>query len=462
MIDGLHQDHRTKEASPVDLPPEMVALLAAFAPLFSPTVWNSASLLAIGALLATGKRTVTAALRVLGLSQEAHFTNFHRVLNRAAWYPRHASRILLGLLLPLLPASWPIVLAADDTIERRHGRKIKAKGCYRDAVRSSKKMVIKCFGLKWVAMMLLVRFPWSQRVHALPFLTVLCWPESAQRLRTHKTAIDCVRQMVLQVRRWDPERAIVLVLDGGFAAVKLARACRRHQVALVCRLRLDAGLYDLPGEQPASKRGPKPKKGRRQLKLNERAQREDTPWEEKEVEWYGGQRKAMRLFSGTGLWYTAGQDPVPIRYVLARDPAGELTDAGYFCTDATLLPEEILKYIVWRWSVETTFEEARAHLGMETQRQWSDLAIERTTPVLLGLFSLVMLAAARCHAAGLLLAEQTAWYEKEEPTFSDCLRLVRSRIWQARISKESAEQADIVQLPRAVVDALIHSLAAAA
>jgi hypothetical protein len=456
------RSHHPKEASPVDLPPEMVAILAAFAPLFSQSVWSHAHPLAIGALLATGKRTVTAALRVLGLSQEAHFTNYHRVLNRAVWAPRLASRILLGLLIPLLPKSWPLVLAADDTVERRGGRQIKATGCYRDAVRSSKKVVIKCFGLKWVSMMLLVRFPWNRRVQALPFLTVLCWPASASRRRAHKTAIDCVRQMVLQVRRWYPERTIVLVLDGGFAAVKLARACRRHRVALVCRLRLDAGLYDPPGVQPASKRGPKPKKGGRQLKVNAWAQRPDTPWEDKEVEWYGGEQKPMRLFSRTGLWYTAGQDPVPIRYVLARDPAGELADASYFCTDETMLPEEILRYIVWRWSVETTFEEARAHLGMETQRQWSDQAIERTTPVLLGLFSLVMLAAARCHEAGLLLAEQTAWYEKEEPTFSDCLRLVRSRIWQARISEGSAEQADIVHLPRAVVDALIHSLASAA
>jgi hypothetical protein len=253
----------------------------------------------------------------------------------------------------------------------------------------------------------------------------------------------------------------VLVLDGGFAAVKLARACRRHRVALVCRLRLDAGLYDPPGEQPGGKRGPKPKKGRRQVKLSAWAQRPDTPWEDKEVEWYGGEPRLMRLFSGTGLWYTAGQDPVPIRYVLARDPAGELTDAGYFCTDETMLPEEILRYIVWRWSVETTFEEVRAHLGMETQRQWSDLAIERTTPVLLGLFSIVMLAAARCHEAGLLSAEQTAWYAKEEPTFSDCLRLIRRRIWQTRISPGSTEQADLVQLPRSVVDAVIHGLAAA-
>ena len=445
------------------LPPEMAALLAAFAPLFSDRVWAHAQVLAVGAILATGKRTVTSALRIMGLRHEAHFTNYHRVLNRAAWCPRAASRILLGLIvMALVPAHWPIVLVADDTVERRGGRKIKARGCYRDAVRSSRKVVVKCFGLKWVAMMVLVQLPWNKHVKALPFLTVLGRPASAPRRRAHKTATDCVQQMALQVRRWYPERRVVLVLDGGFAAVKLARACRRHRVTMICRLRLDAGLYDPPGERPAGKRGPKPKKGPRQVKLKEWAGRDDTPWEEREVEWYGGERKRMRLFSRTGLWYTTGQDPVAIRYVFARDPAGALEDAGYLCTDEEMLPEEIMRYVVWRWSVEVTFEEMRAHLGMETQRQWSDLAIARTTPGLLGLYSVVVLAAARCHEAGLLSAEETAWYAKEEPTFSDCLRLVRSRIWQARISQGSHESSDLIQLPGELLDALIHGLASAA
>jgi hypothetical protein len=451
------------ETNPVDLPPEIVALLAPFAPLFSEGVWGHAQALLIGALLATGKRTVTSALRILGKTQEAHFTNYHRVLNRAAWCPLLASRILLGLIvMALVPGDRPIVLAADDTVERRNGRQIKAKGCYRDAVRSSKKVLIKCFGLKWVSMMVLVRPPWSQRVRALPFLTALCWPESARLRRPHKTAIDCVQQMVLQVRRWFPERRVVLVLDGGFAAVKLARACRRHRVALVCRLRLDAGLYEPPGEQPRGKRGRRPKKGPRQVKLKEWAQRGDTPWEDVEVEWYGGQRKRMRLLCRTGLWYSFGQDPVAIRYVLARDPEGDLEDAGYFSTDEAMIPEEILRYIVWRWSVEVTFEEARAHLGLETQRQWSDLAILRTTPLLLGLYSIVMLAAVGYHEAGSLAAEQTAWYEKSEPTFSDCLRLVRSRTWQARINRGSEERADLVELPQHLVNALIYGLSSAA
>jgi DDE superfamily endonuclease len=446
----------------VDLPPEIVALLAAFAPLFSDRAWVKAQLLAVGAILATGGRTVCAVLRIMGKSHERHFTNYHRVLNRDAWSCLAAGQILLGLIVAVIPRDWPIALAADDTIERRSGRRIRAKGCYRDPVRSSRKHVVKCFGLKWVALMTLVPVPWSDRVWALPVLTTLCWPEGAGRRPAHKTSIDWTRQMVLQVRRWLPERELILVLDGGFAAVDLARACQRHQVTMICRLRLDAALYHPPGPRPPGRRGPKPKKGPRQRRLTEWVGRSDTPWVEIDVTWYGGHRKPMRVFSRTGLWHRRGQDPVAIRYVLARDPEGKQPDAAYLCTDERFLPEEILRYVVQRWSVEVTFEEARAHLGLETQRQWSDLAIARTTPVLLGLFSLVALAALRCHEAGLLSPERTAWYAKEEPTFSDCLRLIRARIWQVRISGASAGEADMIQLPRGIFEAVIHGLAAAA
>src|SRR5215212_10304995 len=424
------------ETTPVDLPPEMVAILAAFAPLFSHCVWTKAQLLAIGGLLTTGHRTVCSVLRIMGKSQERHFTNYHRVLNRDAWSCLAAGQILLGLIIALIPRHWPIALAVDDTIERRHGRRIKAKGCYRDAVRSSRKHLVKCFGLRWIALMVLVPVPWSQRVWALPVLTTLSWPEGAGRRRAHKTSIDWARQMVLQVRRWLPERELILVADGGYAAVELAHDCQRHRVTLICRLRLDAGLYDPPGPQPPGKRGPKPKKGPRQRRLTEWASSGETPWETITVDWYGGERREMQVFSRTGLWYTRGQDPVAIRYVLARDPAGELSDAAYFCTEERFLPVEILRYVVQRWSVEVTFEEARAHLGLE---------IERTTPVLLGLFSIVTLLAVRWHQAGLLVAEPTAWYEKECPTFSDCIRLARQQIWRSRITGGSHPQADVLQ-----------------
>src|SRR5215216_4840459 len=286
------------------LPEAIILVLSPFAPLFSRRVWRHAQVLLLGAILTPGARTVTAALRAMGLAAERHFTNYHRVLNRARWSARHGSRILLGVLVTfLVPPGATIVLGADDTVERRSGRKITAKGCYRDAVRSSKSHVIRCFGLKWVSMMLLVRVPWSRRVWALPCLTALCWPAQQGGRRRHKTSIDWARQMMKQVRRWLPGQRLVLVVDGGFAAVSLALACVKQRVVMVSRLRWDAALYHPPGFQPPGKRGRKPTKGQRQRSLQGWAERADTPWETVEVDWYGGQRKALWVFSRTALWY---------------------------------------------------------------------------------------------------------------------------------------------------------------
>ncbi|MBV8611476.1 MAG: transposase [Singulisphaera sp.] len=299
--------------------------------------------MAVGALLATGDHTVCAVLRVLGLSQERHFTNSHRVLNRDAWSCLAAGQVLLGLIVAVIPRDLPIVLAADDTIERRKGRRIRAKGCYRDPVRSSRKHVVKGFGLKRVALMVLVPVPWSQRVWALPLLTALSWPEGSGRQPTHKTSIDGTRQMVAQVRRGLPERELILVLDGGFAAVELAQACQQHQVTRICRLRLDAALYPPPGPQPPGQRGRKPKEGARQRRLTEWARRSDPPWEQVEVPWDAGQRTPTQVSSRTALRHRRGLDPVAIRFVLARDPGGQQSDVAYFCTDERVLPVEILQ-----------------------------------------------------------------------------------------------------------------------
>jgi hypothetical protein len=446
----------------MDLPPEILAILAHFAPLLAHRVWPHAHTLILGAILVNGRRTVASALRVMGLAQEPHYTNYHRVLNRATWSALAAARILLGLIVAVLPGDAPIILAADDTIERRNGRLIAAKGCYRDPVRSSQKHTVLCFGLKWVAMSALIPVPWSERVWALPFLTALSRPEGKGSHRRHKSSIDWARQMVGQVRRWLPGRELVLVVDGGFAAVALAASCVRRGVTMVCRLRLDAALYHPPRPQPASKRGPKPKKGSRQRSPKQWLARRDTPWESIEVAWYGGRRKVLHILSPTALWHATGLDPVAIRYVVVRDPEGEAQDAAYFCTDVGQTPGEILGWVVQRWSLEVTFEEVRMHLGVETQRQWSDLAIARTTPVLLGLFSVVTLLALGWHARGSLGARGAAWYAKGSPTFSDCIGLAREKIWRARISDGSRAGAKSLQLPEPLLNALIEGLSAAA
>jgi len=445
--------------------------------------------LLVGAILAPGKRTVTAILRVMGRSDDPHFTNFHRVLNRAKWSTLQGSRILLGLLVAaFVPAGHPIIVGADDTVERRRGQQIRKVGCYRDAVRSSQSHTILCFGLKWVSMQLLVPVPWSDRVWGLPFLTVLCSPTESEETASdrssskkkkkkkkaprrtqkkyryrdasgHKTSLDWIRQMIKQVRRWLPQHRLVLIVDGGLASLGLGWSCVAIEATMVSRLRWDAALYhEPPKRHPPGKRGRQPKKGQRQRRLHQWAERADTPWVEEEIDWYGGKTKKLWLFAHHALWYTPGWDPLPIQYVIVRDPQGKLRDEVFFCTDQNADPVDILNWVVMRWSVESTFEEARAHLGMETQRQWSDPAIQRTTPILLGLFSVVTWITFQLTQHEAIPIQQSAWYHKEKATFSDCLFMVRKHIWQTQIQNYviSTNGEDIIPFTSDILDLLVE------
>lgn len=443
---------------------QILPVLAAFAPLFSDRVWVHAQQLALGAVLTVGRRTVASALRALGLAHDTHFTNFHRVLNRARWCARDAARILLFLLIAaFVAAGAPLVLAADDTIERRPSRTIQARGLYRDPTRSTRGRVVRVWGLKWVVMAVLVRVPWSGRVWALPFLTVLCPGEKrSTRKRAHKTAPRWVEQMIRQVRRWVPDRAIVLVVDGGYACVDLAEVCRGLEVTMVSRMRKDARLYHEPAPRRPGQRGRTPVRGKRQRTIAQWATRSDTAWAEAEVDWYGGERKTVKLFSKVGLWYRDGKKPVRVRWVLVRDPEGRCRDEAIFSTAVEASPEQIVAWFVMRWSLEVTFEEARRHLGIETQRQWSEKAVARATPALLGLFSIVTLEAVRLWEAGALKAGSSAWYVKAEPTFSDCLAAVRRQIWSARNFANSRKRADIVEFSLEELERLLWPLFTAA
>jgi hypothetical protein len=444
------------------LPPEIMTVLAPFMQAFSDRVWDWAQILLVGAILAPGKRTVTAALRVLGLKDEQQYQNYHRVLNRAKWSALQVSKILLASLVALfIRADAPLVLGADETLERRRGEKIRAKGIFRDAVRSSQKYTNYSSGLRWVSMMLLVPLSWSDRVWALPFLTVLApSPKTnAANNRRHKTSIDWVGQMVGAVRRWLPHQPLVLVVDGAMAAVKLGLRCARpsQPVTLVSRLRLDAALHALPGPQPKSKRGPKPKKGKRLPSLTQVLVHPTTKWTEQLIDWYGSQQRQIAFVTGTALWYTPGFDPLPIRWVLVRDPLGEFKPAAFFATDQAADPAQILSWFIMRWGLEVTFEEARAHLGLETQRQWSDLAIQRTTPALLGLFSLVTLLAHHL-SDGQPPVQTTAWYVKPQPTFSDAIALVRYHLWTTMKFVNSPAPSRFRLIPDSLLPGLVETI----
>jgi len=446
------------------LPTAMIAVLRPFAQAFTERTWEWVQILVVGAILAPGRRTVTAILRVMGLRNERHFQRYHRVLNRVKWSGLLISRILLTLLVAtFVVAGVPLVIAADETLERRNGDKIRAKGVFRDAVRSSKKHVVYCFGLRWISMMLLVAVPWSPRVWALPFLTVLA-PSAKTNLangKRHKTSIDWIGQMIGVVRRWFPDRAIVLVVDGGLAAIKLGLRCAQLAlpVTYVSRLRMDAALYDRPLPQAASKCGPKPKKGLRQPSLHARVTDPATAWITVTVAWYGGTQRELDLATGTALWYTPGQDPLALRWVLVRDRATHKPFApqAFFATDQDVTAAQIGAWFVQRWSEEVTFAEVRAHLGVETQRQWSDLAIARTTPALLGMFSLITLIGYRLTGDQPMPVRTAAWYTKRKATFADVIALVRRHLWTTVQYTNSAWTRGYVPIPREVLHGLIDT-----
>lgn len=308
--------------------------------------------------------------------------------------------------------------------------------------------------------MVLVKLPLSSRVWALPFMTVLCWPKGTRK--RHKTIIKILIQIIRQVRRWVKTRRMILVVDGAFSANELAAACHNQEVTLVSRLRMDAALYDYPEPVAPGRRGRKPLKGKRQRLLKEWAERADTKWEKVDVEWYAGATKEMKVVTGTAIWFKGGKKPVEVRWVLAKDPEGKMRDAAYFCTETKATAAQILGWVVMRWAVEVAFQEMRAQMGMQTQRQWSDKAIRRTTPALMGMYTIITLQALHLHKEGKLLVKQTAWYKKKEATFSDCIGEVRRQIWKARYKQGSVLEADDIKITRESFEELIDSLPLAA
>jgi len=442
---------------------DYLSLIQVFAPHFSKLVWEQAQVLLIGAILVPGQRTVTAVLRIMGLSEERRFQTYHRVLNRAVWSSWALSHTLLSRLIQTFVPTGPVVCGLDDTIERRRGAKIKAKGIYRDPVRSSQGHFVKASGLRWLSLMLLAPIPWAKRTWALPFLTCLAPSERfyATKPRAHKKLTDWGRQMVRQLRRWLPDRQLVIVADSSFAAIQWLFTLTRGpgKLCAIVRFRLDAALYTpAPKREPGTKGRPR-KKGQRLPTLAQVAESTRTTWHQVTLpEWYGEGRRRLEIVSDTAVWFHNGQPPLPIRWVLIRDPKGKFKTQALLCTDLSIAPVQIIQWFVLRWQLEVTFHEVREHLGVETQRQWSDLAILRTTPALLALFSLVALIAHPQAQRRKLPIRQAAWYHKTQPTFSDALALVRHQIWQHECFPIVDSPRDSLKLPSDIQKRLLSAL----
>ncbi|MBA2681738.1 MAG: transposase [Ktedonobacteraceae bacterium] len=443
----------------------LLKVLAPFRSAFTDPSWKNVLVLVEGTLLAHGRRTVTAALRMMGLSENAHFNVFHHTLSRAHWSAFRLSRMLLLLLVQtFVPPNAMVEMVVDETLERRWGPHIHKCAYYHDPVRSSQKYRKISRGLKWLCLMLLITPPWTSQTWALPFLCVLLSSEKVDTKlgRRHKTVPEWTRQLVKVVHRWLPNRPIKLIGDGAYSVVELGLVCRKQQATLIAPLRFDACLYTPPPTRHSRQEGRPRGIGTRLPQMDQVLDDATIPWQKACVTWYGQGKQHLEYCSGTALWYRGGHVPLPVRWVLTRDPQGEREARAYFSTDQTQSGLSIVTDFMKRWSAEVTFEESRAHLGIETQRQWSDLAIERTTPCLFGLYSLIALLGQNLYPNGNVPLQQAAWYRKQKVTFSDVFIAVRQHLWEDFHYVTSPENPDVILLTRSALARLTYAACSSA
>jgi hypothetical protein len=414
-----------------------------------------------GTLLAHGRRTVCAALRLSGEADNQHWSSFHQVPNRARWSPLAASRCLLLLIVTTrLSPEACIEIAIDETLERRWGPQIHKRGHYRDSALSSRTHSVSSPGLRWIVMAVVLPLPFGKGHWALPFLVVLATtPGVSQQLGLrHHTVGERARQMVRLVHRWLPHRQIRVLGDTAYSCLELGVQARRCGVTVITPARLDSVLHAPPPPPEQRRRGGKPQViGARLPSLETVLTDPATQWQQSQMAWYGQGRRLVEWCTGTALWYRIGHPPLPIRWVLTRDPDGKHPVKALLCTDQALAAEAIMTSYMHRWPKDSTFEESRAHLGVETQRQWSDLAIERSTPLLFGLYSLVAQAFVQLERAGTLQVQQTAWYHKSHATFHDVLASLRRQIWLAGSNQTSPADPEVGLPSRSRLDRLLDA-----
>jgi len=417
-----------------NLPIEIICVFTPFFTLFSQPVGKNALKLFIGALLCKKQRTVAACLRALNLQDEKQFTNYHRVLNKSKWNCLFAAKILLGLIIRILPQGSTIHMVIDDTLERRKGKKIKSKGCFRDAIRSTSDKAFCCFGLRWLVLTVIIFPPWSNQSWALPFLTVLTEAEMERERKgkRHKKKLDWARQSIKQVVRWFRDKKFVLIGDSEFACIEFGTHCVKLGVTLVSRLRMNTRIFDFPLKKNGKAKVGRPRKlGKRLPGFKEIANDKKKRWKIAKVRSYGNKIEKIQYLSGTGQLYRS-PFVLPIRWILVRKcDGGEIV--ALFSTDLKMKPTTIVETYTLRWNIEVTFELAREHLGIETQRQWSDLAIQRSTPILFGLYSMIALIGIELHKTKKIIVKKTAWYKKKTATLTDIFITIRREIWKSGI-----------------------------
>jgi hypothetical protein len=415
------------------------------------------------AILTVGSRTVSNLLRTVGTHATGNPSSYHRLFSTRRWSMWKLSRILIVFILERWAPEGPVVLAGDDTVDGHPGKKVHGKGCHRDPVRSTHSMTVYRWGHKWVVLAILVKFPFAHRPWALPVMVALYRSKSFDEEHglPHRTPAELMRRMLAVLIRWFPEKKWQFVGDGGFGVHPLARFCHRHRrhVALVSKFYPDANLYEAPPRR-TKKRG-RPRKRGRKLPSPQEEVSQTRRFKRLTVSWYGGGRRRVEITHGTGHWFKNSVGLAPVLWVYVHDLTGTHRDEYFFTTDVTLSPKRVIELYTARWSIETTFQEMRSYLGLETTRGRTENTVLRAAPCLFGLYSVVALCYAALPTRGLHVAT-VRWSGKTTISFSDAITTVRRWIWLHWFFEMHRESKVFKNLPRDLQKTILQALSQAA
>jgi hypothetical protein len=442
------------------LPPEAGSLFDTLAPAFTRPTFRRFLVLLGAAILATGRRTVANLLRTAAPLADGHVTTYQRVLSSASWSALRLACGLCRLALAVVPPDRPVPLVGDDTVDGHPGRRVYGKARHRDPIRSSHGYTAWRYGHKWVVLAVLVRFPWATRPWALPVLVDLYRSEEddRRRRRPHRTPAQVMATLLRVILLRFPDRRFVFVGDAGYGTHELARFAARYRarLTLVSKLHPEANLFEPP--PPYRGNGRPPVKGARRPKPRQAVAAADLRSET--VAWYGGGEREVGVASGTGHWYKAGAGLVEIAWVFVRDRTGTHRDEYFFSTDPGMDSVAMIAAYTGRWNLETTFQELRCHLGLETTRGWCRRTVLRAAPCLFGLYTVVALlyqALPEAKRSG-----RVAWPGKEGVTFSDALTSVRRWLWREWVFPQAGGATAVEELPEPLREVLFYALAPAA
>jgi hypothetical protein len=462
-------------------------VLDQLAPVFFQPTYQRFLVLLVAAILTTGRRNVSNLLRTVPGLAPGDPSSYHRVFSRRRWSALRLARLLAKFILDHYVPDGPVFLAGDDTVDEHRGAKVHGKGCHRDPVRSTHAFTAYRWGHKWVVLTILVQFPFAVRPWALPVLVALY--RSAERTKSksrkakdktkakakqrarrkaqaakprHKTPSELMRQLLALLIHWFPDRQFVFAGDGGYGTHALARFAHRHRrhLSLVSLFYPNAGLYDPPPEV-VGKRNGRPRKKGAQRPAPEAVVAATPEPTTLNVSWYGGGRRGVEVVSGTGQWFKSGRGLVPVLWVFVRDRTGTHRDSYLFSTDLALTPAEVIEMYTGRWSIETTFQEMRAYLGLETTRGWKERTVLRAAPCLFGLYSVVALLYSQL-PAGTDHPGAVTYRGKTEAAFSDAITAVRRQLWLEGVFQSHGQTEAFQNLPRPFQAVLLAALAPAA